>query len=156
MIILGVDPGTRRIGYGLVRSEKREVTLIDAGILTITSKENLGAAREARTEMLALIKKHKPDVFSIERIFFAKNQKTGIQVAEMRGLLVSLALENGIRVKEYSPNEVKSSLTGYGLADKKSVFKMVKLILREPDLAVIDDASDALALAIIAGMGPVD
>lgn len=151
MVILGIDPGTRRIGYGVVMCDRNQFTMLDAGILPIASNDHFGAIQEARTTLGAMITKFKPAVVSIERIYFSKNRKTGIRVAEMRGVLLASALEHGIPVEEYGPNEVKSSLTGYGFADKKSVLKMVKLILRKPDLAVIDDASDALAIAIVAG-----
>lgn len=150
MIILGIDPGTRRIGYGVVENSPARLKLIEAGLLKIESKDDLGATREIKKQIDATIKKFKPEVLSIERIFFMKNQKTGIKVAEARGIIISSALEKKLRIEEYNPNEIKTALTGYGLADKRSVLKMVKLILKEPGLKIIDDASDALALAIIA------
>ncbi len=84
----------------------------------------------------------------IEKIFFMKNQKTGIEVAQARGAILLLALENKIKIIECSPNEMKAAVSGYGFADKKAIEKMVKLILNKPDLDVIDDAVDALAMAI--------
>jgi crossover junction endodeoxyribonuclease RuvC len=89
-------------------------------------------------------------VVAIEKLFFAKNQKTAIAVAQSRGVVLLATKEQGIRIKEYTPNEVKLGVTGYGFADKKAVLKMVRLILNKGDLKVIDDASDALALAIFA------
>lgn len=94
--------------------------------------------------------KHKPDVLAIEKLYFAKNQKTALAVAQARGVILLAGKEHGLRIREYAPNEVKIGVTGYGAADKKAVLKMVRLILKRPDLSVIDDASDALALAILA------
>ena len=150
MIFLGIDPGTRRMGYGLVSRVGRETTLVDAGIIKINSKDDLGALLEIKKGVSELVATHKPALVAIEKLFFAKNQKTALQVAEARGVALVSCLESGAKILELSPNEVKMGLTGFGSADKKSVLKMVRLILKEPQLEVIDDASDALALAILA------
>ena len=150
MIALGIDPGTRRIGYGVVECDGPALRFVDAGILSIASKDDVPALEETKRGIDALIKKHKPDVVAIEKLFFAKNQKTAIAVAQARGVVLLAATECGLPLKEYTPNEVKLGVTGYGLADKKAVLKMVRLTLGKHDLAVIDDASDALALAIMA------
>ena len=147
---LGIDPGTRRVGYGIVRGEGGTLTFITAGILKISSTDDASALRETKEEMGRLIKKYKPDVLGVEKLYFAKNQKTAIAVAQARGVILLAAKEEDITIKEYAPNEVKLGVTGYGFADKKAVLKMVRLILGKPGLKVIDDASDALALAIIA------
>ena len=149
MIALGIDPGTRRIGYGVVECDGPAVRFIDAGILAIASSDDVPALEETKKGVDALIKKHKPDVVAIEKLFFAKNTKTALAVAQARGVILLATKERGVRIKEYTPNEVKSGVAGYGLADKKAVLKMVRLILNKHDLAVIDDASDALALAIL-------
>ncbi|MBI4087669.1 MAG: crossover junction endodeoxyribonuclease RuvC [Candidatus Liptonbacteria bacterium] len=151
MVILGIDPGTRRIGYGVIKKSSAELKLLDAGLLAIKSKDDFGAMKEMKQQIDAVIKKFKPEALSIEKVYFVKNRKTGIKVAEARGIIISCALTLGLRVEEYGPNEVKAALTGYGFADKKAVLKMVRIILKEPGLKVIDDASDALALAIVAG-----
>ena len=159
MISLGIDPGTRRIGYGILSSEQNSLEFITAGILKITSTDDPGALLETKREIDSLLKKHKPDAISIEKLFFTNNQKTGIQVAQARGVIL-LAMEEykikaqktpgvEIMIREYTPNEVKLGVTGYGAADKQAVFKMVCLILGRQDLKMIDDASDALALAIL-------
>ena len=150
MIALGIDPGTRRIGFGVVEKKLGAVTLIDAGILEITSAEDLDALRDLKREMDRVIKKHRPDIVGVERLYFAKNQKTALAVAQARGVILLSCVEKGIRIKEYTPNEIKLGVTGFGGADKKAVFKMVKLTLGERNLAIIDDASDALAIAIMA------
>ncbi|MGC9598910.1 MAG: crossover junction endodeoxyribonuclease RuvC [Minisyncoccia bacterium] len=150
MIALGIDPGTRRIGYGLVEHKGSELIYLAAGILKIKSDDDAPALAEAKKEVNALIKKYQPTTLGIEKLFFAKNQKTAMAVAQARGAILLVAQEAGLPIKEYAPNEVKLGITGYGFADKTAVLKMVRLILKKPGLAVIDDASDALALAIMA------
>ena len=150
MISLGIDPGTRRIGYGIIRKDGGDAVFVAAGLLDIKSGDDVAALREAKRETDLLIKKYKPDIMGIEKIYFAKNQKTAIAVAQARGIIILSASENNIPIKEYTPNEVKLGVTGYGFADKKAVLKMVRLILGKQELKVIDDASDALAIAIIA------
>jgi crossover junction endodeoxyribonuclease RuvC len=148
MIALGIDPGTRRIGYGVIDSQGNNTRFVNAGIFKITATEDVAALEETKQEIDRLIAEYKPDVVAIEKLFFAKNQKTAIAVAQSRGIILLATKECGIRIKEYTPNEVKLGVTGYGFADKKAVLKMVRLILNKNDLKVIDDASDALALAI--------
>jgi crossover junction endodeoxyribonuclease RuvC len=99
---------------------------------------------------LLLLDEHQPEAMGIEQLFFSTNQKTAMAVAEARGVLLLAAAERGVALIEISPGEMKFNIAGYGGADKRGVQKMVRLILREPLLRVIDDASDALALAILA------
>jgi crossover junction endodeoxyribonuclease RuvC len=148
MIALGIDPGSRRIGYGVVDAKNGTASYVAAGIFSIKTKDDVSALEETKKEIDRIINKHQPDVVAVEKIFFAKNQKTAIAVAQARGVVLLAAKECGVRIKEYTPNEVKLGITGYGFADKKAVLKMVRLILGKKDLKVIDDASDALALAI--------
>jgi crossover junction endodeoxyribonuclease RuvC len=150
MIALGIDPGTRRIGYGIVRQDGGVLTFITAGILKIDSTDDPGALEETKKEIDTLIKKYRPEIVVVERLYFAKNQKTAIAVAQARGVILLAIQENGVVLRECTPNEVKLGVTGYGSADKKAVLKMVRLILNRNDIDVIDDASDALALAILA------
>lgn len=150
MISLGIDPGTRRIGYGIIEKKKdNSICLLAANILDIKSTNNTAALAETKKGIAALLKKYKPDVFAIEKLYFAKNQKTALAVAEARGVIMLAAYETGVPIKEYTPNEIKLGITGYGFADKKAILKMVRLILGEHDLKIIDDASDALAIAIM-------
>jgi crossover junction endodeoxyribonuclease RuvC len=150
MIAIGIDPGTRRVGYGVILQEKSDAIFVEAGIIPIKSTDDVGALHETKQGLDALIAKHKPDVLAIEKLYFAKNQKTALAVAQARGVILLAAKERGIRIREYTPNEVKIGVTGYGAADKKAVLKMVRIILKQPGMDVIDDASDALALAILA------
>lgn len=151
MIILGIDPGTTRAGYGVIRNGVGGPKLVTAGILKVPDAGDKADILEAiRDGIAALCAEHHPEVVAVEKLFFAKNRKTALAVAEARGVILMAAREAGTLIREYSPNEVKMAVTGYGSADKKAVLKMVKLILRTPDLKVIDDASDALAIALAA------
>lgn len=150
MIILGIDPGSRRIGYGVIRADAGSVSILAAGILKIRSSDNAGALSEVHRETAALMRKYSPEALGIEKLYFAKNRKTAIDVAQARGVIIALAMREGLKVLEYSPSEVKSGVSGYGLADKRAVAKMVRAIFGAPNLRVIDDASDALAVAYVA------
>ena len=155
-ISLGIDPGTRRIGYGVVeRKIDGSLAMKDAGILAIRSTDDIGALSETKQGIMAVIKKHRPDVVGIEKLYFAKNQKTALAVAQARGVLLLALHEANLPIREFTPNEIKLGITGYGLSDKQAVLKMVRLILGEHDLRVIDDASDALAGAIMAANNPL-
>lgn len=154
MNFLGIDPGTRRIGYGIIEASRETANtsiFVAAGILEITSTDDASALVETKRGMDALIKKYKPAAIAIEKLYFAKNQKTAIAVAQARGVILLAARERNTPIREYTPNEVKLGITGYGFADKKAVLKMVRLTLGKHELKIIDDASDALALAILAG-----
>ena len=154
MVVLGIDPGSRRVGYGLIKQPSgRRVEFLAAGLLSIKSSTEEGALLEIKSGLLKIIQKFSPEIMVVERLFFSRNQKTGIAVAQARGVIVLTAAERGLEIQEVSPNEVKSGVGGYGLADKRAVLKMVRLILGQPNLKLVDDASDALALAIFgAGM----
>jgi len=153
---LGIDPGTRRVGFGVVQKVGGDLHFVEAGLIAISATKNIEALSEMRQGLLALIQEHHPTAVGIEKLFFAKNQKTALQVAEARGVLLSTTHESGVPLHEFLPNEVKLNIAGYGGADKRAVQKMVRLILREPSLRVIDDASDALALAILAAGARLD
>ncbi len=150
MVILGIDPGTARIGYGLIEKEAGKIRFCEAGLLPIRAKVQARALVEIKTQMDALIRKWHPEILATEKLYLVRNQKTGMSVAEARGVILLAAAEQGLTIREYGPRQVKSGVTGYGDADKAAVLKMVRIHLREPSLAIIDDASDALALAIMA------
>lgn len=150
---MGIDPGTQRVGYGIIKKERGRLRFVRAGLLKIESRGSYGALLEIKREFDKLLRLWSPAAVAVEKIYFSKNQKTGLRVAEARGVILLSAMERGLLIKEYSPNEVKLKLTGYGFADKKAVIKMVGLLLQKPGLKIIDDAADALALAIIASEG---
>ena len=151
MIILGIDPGSARIGYGVIKKEKG-FQMIDCGIIGTDRKKSEEQILENAQKLARLIKKYRPALIGLEKIYFSKNVKTGIAVAQSRGALLLEIAKHGLPVKELSPSEVKLAVAGYGLADKKAVAKMVKLTLNLPldSLKKYDDATDALAIAIAA------
>jgi crossover junction endodeoxyribonuclease RuvC len=148
MIVLGIDPGTKRIGYGLVQKRGLHLTCLEAGILEVHALKPELVLQEAQRGLEKVIKKFKPDLLAIERLYFAKNKKTALAVAEARGVVLLSAAEFGLKIVEYAPNAVKLGVAGYGKADKKAVWKMVSLTLGLTG-NILDDASDALALAIL-------
>lgn len=149
--ILGIDPGTHRVGYGLVSYvAPSSFAYVEAGILPVRGGASAEALQGLRREVAAVIRRSNPAAVGVERLFFAKNRSTAIGVSHARGVILLASAECGVPVVELSPNEVKAGITGYGLADKRAVAKMVRLMLRAPALKVIDDATDALAIAIMA------
>lgn len=147
MRILGIDPGTSRIGFGLIETEGG-LRLIRYGTIEAKEKTLPEKISSATTQFRALLKELRPEFVGIEKLFFSKNVKTAMSVAHARGALVSVLMEHNLPMLEIGPNEVKLQVTGYGLADKKGVAKMVGAILKVGTLPGYDDASDALAIAI--------
>ncbi len=149
MIILGIDPGTATTGYGIIENKKGDLELIEYGSIT-TSKKSSTEERlsEIFDDLNKLIKKSKPQVVAVESIFFFKNAKTVISVAQARGVVLLCAKQNKIKIREFTPLQVKSSLTSYGRADKKQMQYMVQKLLGLKSAPKPDDAADALAVAI--------
>jgi crossover junction endodeoxyribonuclease RuvC len=148
MIILGIDPGTQRIGCAILEIKNNKQELKYADILKIKQKNNFFVLKEVKNQIDKIIKKWKPNILSIEKLYFSRNQKTAMAVSEVRGIILLAALEKNIKIIEYAPNEIKSIITGYGFADKKAVAKMVNLILNLPKNKMIDDVTDAIALCL--------
>jgi len=151
MTILGIDPGSTRIGFGVISSNKN-LELIDYGVIEVKRKDTADLIQEIADKLSLIIKKYKPDLAGIEKIYFSKNVKTGIEVAQARGAIILEISRYQIPIKEFSPSEIKIAVTNYGLADKKAVSKMVSKILNIEKLKGFDDASDALAIAITTAM----
>ncbi len=149
MKILGIDPGSTRIGYGLIKSDS-DLKVLDFGLIEIKASSISEKLLLLADKFAKLLEKTKPDLVSVEKIYFAKNQKTAIEVAEARGVILFLILKNKIPLLEYNPREVKQAVTGYGLADKIAVNKMVCRILNLEKISGPDDIADALAIAITA------
>ena len=149
-LALGIDPGTATTGYGLVRlMPDGELVAVSYGIIS-TPKE---ATPPARLEMLfdqlnALLKEHKPDTAAVEKLFFSRNVTTAIAVGQARGVIMLCLQKAGIEPSEYTPNEVKQAVAGYGAADKRQVQEMVRALLQLEKIPKPDDAADALAIAI--------
>ncbi len=153
MKIIGIDPGSTRIGFSCVAKKTLKqggVKLLSCGLLPIKQKNFGDRLLEAQRLLSRLIKKNSPDLFSIEKIYFGKNRKTALEIAHFRGVLILEAIRNKIKVVEYSPNEVKLTITGYGLSDKKAVARMITKILKLKKPPTPDDVTDAIALALTA------
>ena len=150
MRILGIDPGIGICGFGLIETESRAAAkAIDFGVVTTPIRGKLPARlKELYESLTEVFSELKPDVCSIEKLFFSKNITTGIAVAEARGIVLLVAEQQGVPVFEYTPNEIKKTLTGYGSAKKPQVEEMVRLHLKLEKKPKPDDAADALAAAI--------
>lgn len=149
MRILGIDPGMALVGYGVIDIEDGNLKLSASGsIRTEKNKTVPERLAEIMVDMKELIKIYSPDAVSIEDLFFFKNQKTIIPVAQSRGVILAVVEESGTPIYEYTPIQVKQVLTGYGRAEKKEVERMVKLALNNGQLPKLDDTIDAIAIAI--------
>ena len=149
MKILGIDPGMAIVGYGLVDYNNGTPTLVASG--SIQTDKNLSDSKrllEIFNDLSVIVEKYQPDCASVENLFFFKNQKTVIPVAEARGVILAVLEKFNIPTYSYTPMEVKQILTGYGRAEKKDVEKMVKIALNTDTLPKLDDTVDAIAIAI--------
>jgi len=149
VIVLGIDPGTAALGYGIVESSRGRLREVDHGCLVTSPDtalpERLLAIHALVDELIAL---HSPRIVAIERLFFSKNVQTAFAVGQARGVVLLAAAQHRIPVVEATPNEVKSAIAGYGAADKEQVQRMVQLVLGMAELPRPDDAADALAIAV--------
>jgi crossover junction endodeoxyribonuclease RuvC len=149
MKILGIDPGFGRLGYAILEINKQSPRVIDCDCFETKPKSDYGKRLLLVADKVKnLISKHRPDIIAIEKIFFAKNQKTAMQIAEVRGILLYLAANSNIPAYEHTPLEVKMALCGYGKATKEQVQKMLKTLLKLASLPKSDDATDALAIGL--------
>ena len=149
MRIIGIDPGTAIVGYGIVDYNENESRLVTSG--SIQTSKNLSDDKrlaEIYSDLSEIIKKYSPDIASVEKIFFFKNQKTVISVAQSRGVILSVLAQNSIPVYEYTPMEIKLSVTGYGKASKDDVAEMVKKMIIYEHFPKLDDTADAIAMAV--------
>jgi crossover junction endodeoxyribonuclease RuvC len=147
-VTLGIDPGTARLGYGLIYGDQNP-TLIDAGVIETWPDQPMPDRLVTLHQSVAdLIEEFQPDVLAIEQLFFARNVTTAIAVGQARGVVLLAAAQAGIAVAEYSPSEIKHAIVGYGKADKNQMQEMVRLILGLDRVPQPDDAADALAIAL--------
>ena len=149
-LALGIDPGTATTGYGLVRLEPDgRLVAVKYGVI-LTPKEESAPARLEMfyRDLRALLKKHHPDTAAVEKLFFQRNISTAILVGQARGVALLALQQAGVEIFEYTPNEVKQAVAGYGSADKKQVQDMVRVLLGLNEIPKPDDAADALAIAI--------
>lgn len=152
MTILGLDPGTTTFGYGLIDNiNSSNLKVLDYGVIATKPKiPNAQKLFEIYTDLQKIIKKYKPNLISIEKIFYNKNPKTVIAVSEARGVALLLSEQFKIPLVEFTPLQVKNNLVGYGRAEKMQIQKMVQKLLNLKEIPKPDDAADALALAILA------
>ena len=149
MKILGIDPGMAIVGYAIVEYENDNFNIIGSGsVRTDKSLSDSERLHEIYKDMSTIIKEYQPDCSAIEKLFFFKNQKTVIPVAEARGVIMMTLQKYNIPIFEYTPIEVKQVLTGYGRAAKKEVEQMVKYTLNTDTVPKLDDTVDAVAIAI--------
>lgn len=148
MTILGIDPGTARIGYGVVRTTPKLSWVAHGTIETPKNRTAQNRLLLLEKGMNALLKLHKPDVMAVESLFFFKNLKTAMPVSEAKGVILLTGAKKKVPAREFTPLQVKMAVAGYGRAEKKQVQRMVKEILRLPSLPKPDDAADALSVAI--------
>lgn len=154
MRILGIDPGTGILGFGVIDQDDRgNVVLVDAGVIR-TSVHEKDAVRllTIYDELKEIIELHKPQVISVEKLFFARNVTTAMTVSQARGVVLLLGEQHGLQLHEFTPMQIKQALTGYGKADKKQIQEMVRIVLKLKEAPKPDDAADALAAAITASM----
>lgn len=154
MKILGIDPGMAIVGYGLIETVNDSINLLTSGSIQ-TDKKLPDSKRllEIYNDLTTVVQKYQPDCASVEELFFFKNQKTIIPVAEARGVILTVLEKLNIPTYSYTPIQVKQVLTGYGRAEKKEVEQMVRLTLQSDKLPKLDDTVDAIAIAICHSRG---
>ena len=152
MLILGIDPGYAIVGWGVLRCENGRFSPVGYGsIQTAAGLKVEERLRQIHEGMCEIIERYHPDVMSVEELFWNTNQKTGIVVAEARGIILLSAHEAGIPIFEYTPLQVKQAIVGYGRAEKKQVIAMVTSLLGLKKPPKPDDTADAIAMAICHG-----
>ena len=151
MRILGIDPGMAIVGYSILDVDEKngEMNLVSSGSIQTSSKDGESQRLlEIHNDLKTIIEKFSPDVASVEKLFFFKNQKTVMPVSQARGVIVMTLAQNGLKVQEYTPIEIKQALTGYGRATKDEVAKLVKICLNNCKIPKLDDTVDSIAIAI--------
>lgn len=149
MRIIGIDPGTGILGFGVIDADKDKFQLVDAGVIKTPPHTPLNdRLNEIFDGLNQIINETKPDVMSIEKLFFAQNTTTAMSVSHARGVAMLVGQRNNLKIAEYTPLQIKQTITGYGKADKKQVQEMVRIRLRLKKVPKPDDMADALAAAI--------
>lgn len=149
MRIIGIDPGYAIVGFGIIEYDNGKFKTVDYGAITTPSGIDFNRRLETiYADMCEILDTYKPESLAIEKLYFQNNQKTAIDVAEARGVILLSAVQRNILIREYTPLEVKKSITGYGQAVKKQVQEMTKRVLHLPAIPKPDDTADALAIAV--------
>lgn len=149
MIAIGIDPGTALCGYGIVRATGDDYELVICGAISTPAKTPLAERlMKIYADLTALIREYQPDEAAIEKLFFARNITTALSVGHARGVAMLAVAQANLPFAEYTPNEIKQAVSGYGGADKQQMQQMVKMLLRLDEVPKPDDAADAVAIAI--------
>lgn len=149
MRILGIDPGTGILGFGVIDMHRGKPQLVDAGVIRTPVKEDDAVRLQTIYEELTdIIAASKPTIMSVEKLFFAQNVTTAMTVAQARGVVLLCGRQAAMEIYEYTPLQIKQALTGYGRADKKQIQEMVRVILGLKEAPKPDDCADALAAAL--------
>lgn len=149
MRILGIDPGTGILGFGVIEVEKGHAQLVDAGVIRTPAKEDDAVRLQIIfEEITSIIAEAKPAEMAVEKLYFAQNVTTAMTVAQARGVVLLAGQQAGLSIYEYTPLQIKQALTGYGRAEKKQIQEMVRVILNLKEIPKPDDCADALACAL--------
>lgn len=150
MRIIGIDPGTGILGFGVIDMKNGKTTLVDAGVVTTPAHTPLpDRLEEIYNSLTEIIRDTKPEVMAIEKLFFAQNVTTAMSVSHARGVAMLTGKQANLRIEEYTPLQIKQTITGYGKATKKQVQEMVRIQLGLAEVPKPDDCADALAAAIM-------
>jgi crossover junction endodeoxyribonuclease RuvC len=153
MRILGIDPGTGILGFGVIEADNGKAQLVDAGVIRTPAKQDDAVRLQTIfDEITDIITQSEPTVMSVEKLYFAQNVTTAMTVAQARGVVLLAGQQAGLDIHEYTPLQIKQALTGYGRAEKKQIQEMVRVILNLKDVPKPDDCADALAAAITHSM----
>lgn len=153
MRIIGIDPGTGILGFGVIEVNKGKAQLVDGGVIRTPVKEDDAVRLQTIfDELTDIIVSSKPTEMAVEKLFFAQNVTTAMTVAQARGVVLLCGMQAGLKIAEYTPQQIKQGLTGYGKADKKQIQEMVRVILQLKTVPKPDDCADALAAAITHSM----
>src|SRR3954464_4909539 len=149
MRILGIDPGTGILGFGVIEVHGTKVQLVDAGVIrTPVHEDDAVRLLTIYEELTDIIASTHPSMMSVEKLFFARNVTTAMTVAQARGVVLLCGKQAGLELFEYTPMQIKLALTGYGRADKKQIQEMVRVVLGLDEVPKPDDCADALAAAL--------
>jgi len=149
MIVIGIDPGVARLGYGVIKVDKGVATPLCYGcIQTKAGRRQAERLLAIYMEITALLTKYPPDFLAIEKLFFTKNVTSAMSVSEVRGVILLAAEQHNIPVEEYTPNQIKQAITGSGRADKEQMQEMIKRLLHLDEVPKPDDAADGLSIAL--------
>lgn len=152
MVILGIDPGIATTGYGVCEYDNVRFRYLDCGVIETAKGQRVEARLDhVYKSVCRLIEQYHPEALAIEELFYYNNQKTVINVAQARGVVLLAAEEHKLPISEYTPLQVKQSVVGYGRAEKRQVQEMVRILFRLPGIPKPDDAADALAIAACHG-----